>query len=109
MHRSRWQFGGKRAGSTRKIRAAGSNGIAAITWAAAARMTGGKSNAGVRCGGTWPKLKRIARAATSVAARDKDRLCCTGHMIRENSNAFQRARGWAFSYAALRLAVVTCV
>src|SRR3954447_23283909 len=37
----------KRAGSTRKIRAAGSNGIAAITWAAAARMTGGKSNAGV--------------------------------------------------------------
>src|SRR3954467_13560275 len=96
MHRSRWQFGGKRAGSTRKIHAAGSNGIAATTWAAAAQMTGGKSNAGVRCGGTWPKLKRIARAATSVVARDKGRRCCTGRMTRENSEAFSAGSRMSF-------------
>ena len=44
--RSRSPCGARRAGFTKTTRAAGSSGIAAITWAAAARTMSGRSNAG---------------------------------------------------------------
>lgn len=64
-----------------KIRVAGFSGIAAITRDGAARMTTGKSGAGVRSGDMWHKCRNIAAAETASAAHGSARLCSSGHMI----------------------------
>ena len=66
----------RRVGSTRTIRAAGSSGIAAITWAAAAKMMSGRSNAGRRSAARRASEKELQarrhevppQAAAGVAA-----------------------------------------
>jgi hypothetical protein len=68
-----------KAGSIAMIRAAGSNGIAAITWAAACRRkTHGRSNAGRRFAATCDKSRRIANPAICCVARGNVRHCFTG-------------------------------
>jgi hypothetical protein len=57
-------FGGRKVGSTTKIRAAGFSGIAGISWAGVARMTIAKSNAGKQCAGMKRRLKYTAALAT---------------------------------------------
>ena len=50
MHRSRWRFGGRKAGFIRKIRGDGFNGTAVIIRDDAVRMTYARSAGGVRFG-----------------------------------------------------------
>ena len=76
---SRCRNGDAKAGSIAMIRAAGSNGIAAITWAAACRRkTHGRSNAGRRFAATCDKSRRIANPAICCVARGNVRHCFTG-------------------------------
>ena len=65
--------GGATAGSVRRIRAAGSSGTAAITWAAGPPTMRGRSAAGGRSRGTSPRSGRTASRAISSAAAGSDR------------------------------------
>src|SRR4051812_42852962 len=78
MRASRSPNGAARAGYTRTIRAAGFNGTAAITWAAATRTTRGRSGAGRPFAATSGRSRRIARRAISPADGASARRCCTG-------------------------------
>ena len=61
------------------IRAAGSNGIAAITWAGACRRkTHDRSNAGRLFAATFSKSGRIVSPAICCVARGNVRQCFTG-------------------------------
>ena len=77
---SRFRFGGKKAGSTPTIRAAGSNGIAAITAAGAWPTTRGRSSAGRRSAATSARSSAIAGHAIIPAGPGNARPCCTGPM-----------------------------
>ena len=69
----------ERAGSIRTIRAAGSNGIAAIIWAAACpKRTHARSSAGKPSAGMSARSSGIANRAISPAASASARRCCTG-------------------------------
>jgi hypothetical protein len=71
--------GAGKAGYTRMIRAAGSSGIVAITWAAACRTrTRGRSNAGRPSAVTWRNCEDTASLEISPAARGSARLCYIG-------------------------------
>src|SRR5262249_16209391 len=88
--RSHFRSGKRRAGSTRKIPAAGSNGTAATLWADAAMTMSAKSNAGRQSNATSPRFAKTANVAISNAAAGNARRCCIGRMIRER---FDRAKG----------------
>ena len=76
---SRSPNGNAKAGSIRTIRAAGSSGTAAITWAGACRTkTGGRSSAGRRSGAMSGRCRNIASPATCCAGAGSARRCCTG-------------------------------
>ena len=81
MPASRCRSGATRDGSTRTTRAAGSNGIAATTWAAGC---GRRPPADQAMEGDAPARSRrssgIASRAICFAGRDSDRRCCIGHM-----------------------------
>src|SRR5680860_77253 len=78
---SPYRFGAPRAGFTPTIRAAGSNGIAAIIGGAGWRTrTAGRSSAGRRCAGTSSRSNGIASGETSSAAPDNGRRFCIGPM-----------------------------
>lgn len=64
-----------------RIRAAGFNGIAVITWAGEfpAKMTG-KSNVGLRLNDTSPRLEKTVFGAIGTAGGGKDRLFSIGPM-----------------------------
>ena len=79
MRVSLCRSGGETAGYTRTIRAAGSNGIAAITWADAyAKRTLARSSGGRRSGVTFPRSAPIASPAIPSVVRANARPCCTG-------------------------------
>src|SRR5512146_1789579 len=78
MRRNRFPCGGQRAGSTRKIRAGGSSGIAAIMRGGAVRTTCARYVAGKRFGATSRRSASIACRATCVAGADSARRFSTG-------------------------------
>src|SRR5450830_1449342 len=81
MPASRCRNGSAKAGSIRTIRAAGSSGIAAITWAAAWRTrTPARSDAGRQSAATCGKSRKTVSRAICPAAQDNGRRCCTGPM-----------------------------
>ena len=98
------------AGSIPTIRAAGSNGIAATSWAAACRRrTRGRSSAGRRSAAMSRKFAAIASPAIRSAGRASARRCCIGPTTaassdaqncraprwRSHGRAFRRSRAWA--------------
>jgi hypothetical protein len=85
MRRSHSQSGKERDGSTTKIRAGGFNGIAAITWDGAVRMTNGKSDVGVQCVVTSLKLRSTVLAKKPSAVLDSDKRYCIGRMTHAKS------------------------
>jgi hypothetical protein len=83
---SRCRCGARKAGFTPTIRAAGSNGTAAITWAAACRKrTHVRSSAGKRSDGTSRRSSSTASLATRCVDRVNAKLCCTGPMTAAKS------------------------
>ena len=64
MHLSRCHIGEPKTGFTMKIREAGFNGIAAITWGAVVMMISGKSSAGKICVVMLRKLKETVSLGT---------------------------------------------
>jgi hypothetical protein len=78
---SRCRCGARKAGFTPTIRAAGSSGTAATTWAAACRKrTHVRSSAGKRSDGTSRRSSSTASLATRCVDRVNAKLCCTGPM-----------------------------
>jgi hypothetical protein len=76
---SHFRCGGGRGGCIPTIRAAGSNGIAAIIWAGAwPRRTIARSGGGRRCAVMSARSSAIAKKAISAAAAASARHCCTG-------------------------------
>ena len=73
------RYGAPKAGFTPTIRAAGSSGIAAISWAGAwtGRMPA-RSGDGRRCGGICARSSAIAIPAISPVAAGNVRPCCIG-------------------------------
>ena len=74
--------GARRAGSTPTIRAAGSSGTAATTWAGAAPTTSGRSAVAGHPAARRAGRRRTAAAATWTAAAGSGRRCCTGRTTR---------------------------
>ena len=87
MRASRSRSGAERAGSTPTIRAAGSSGTAATTWAAECRMrTRARSGGGRRCDGTLHRSGVTASPATRCVGHASARPCCTGPMTAAGSD-----------------------
>ena len=78
----------------RRIRAAGSSGIAATTWAGAAPTMRGRFAAGARLDGTWRPFGRTANQATSSAGGSSGRPCCTGPTTADGSRKGVTCRCW---------------
>jgi hypothetical protein len=70
--------GGRRAGSTRRNRAAGSSGTAAIISGAAWTTTRGRSGAGASCAATCARSSVRASAAIASAGPANGRSSCSG-------------------------------
>ena len=79
----------RRAGSITKIRAAGFNGIAAITWAAVVPTTSGKSNAGARCVVTSRRSKKHCPKGEAECRPRQRQALLTGLTTHERSNRDQ--------------------
>src|SRR5262245_40107767 len=95
MQASRFPSGVIKAGFIPMIRAAGSSGIAATTWAAECRRgTPARSGAGKRSGGTSRRSRSTANRVTRCAGRVSVKLYCSGPTIAapyENAGAGLRA------------------
>ena len=64
-----------------RIRAAGFNGIAAITWAADyLQKMSGKLSVGLQLNGTSPRLEKTVSGAIGTAGHGKNRLFSIGLM-----------------------------
>src|ERR1700733_9048113 len=81
MLRKRWVNGAARAGSTRRTRAAGFSGTAAIIWEGAATTTRDRFDAGARSSGTSPRSRKTAYPAIFGAVAASAKRCSTGHTI----------------------------
>ncbi len=85
------QFGERRGGFIRMIRADGSNGIAAISSGAACQMrTIGRSGDGRRYGGTSDRFSAIVNRVIWIVVGDKGKRYCTGRMIVARSELHRR-------------------
>ena len=69
--------------STRRIRAGGSSGTAATTWAGEAPTMCGRVDDGARLDGTWRPFGRTANEAISSAGGSSGRPCCIGRTTAE--------------------------
>lgn len=96
MRLNRFRSGRRKAGFTQMIRAAGSNGIAGIIWAAAfRRKTRGRSSAGRPWFGTLRRSRINAGQATLPAIRASARHCCIGHTTAVRYNkSMQNTGSW---------------
>ena len=86
MRHCRYQPGLRRVGYIRKILEDGFNGIAGIIWGVGflEKMSGrSKDGKPLRCV-TWEQLKKTVLRKMKIAGENKNRPCCTGHMMRGN-------------------------
>ena len=80
------QCGARRVGFISTIRADGSNGIAATTWAGECqKRMRDRLGAGTLCAATWPKSNATANTVIRPAESDRGRPSYTGPMTAERS------------------------
>jgi hypothetical protein len=85
------QCGARRVGFIPTIRADGSNGIAATTWAGECqKRMRDRSGAGTLCAATWPKSNATANTVIRPAESARGRPSYTGPMTAERSEGLSR-------------------